>query len=1091
MIPAVMAQSSISGDIAGTIMDPSGAVVPAAKVDLKSLDTGATQSVTTNQNGAYRFSLLKPGRYSVAVTLSGFQSAERVTDVLVGQVSTVDFALAVGTSTQTVEVTETATLLNPEASNNTGFTPTEVALLPSAGGDITNIAFTAPGVVVNVNNSYGNFTANGLPATSNLFTINGENYMDPYFNTNNSGASNLSLGQNSLQEATIITNPYNAAYGTFSGAQVIYTTTSGTNEFHGNAVYYWNGRYLNANNWFNNSFGDPRPFANANQWATKLGGPIKKNRTWFFVDNEGMRFVLPNVDSVTIPTQSFANAVLTNIKAKQPAELPLYQQMFSLWQGAPGAAGAQPIANSCPGLSLPGFSSTACAARYNATPSALASEWILGFRIDQKISDKDTAFYRYQIDHGLQPTTLDPINPAFNVLSNQPQWDNQFQETHIFGPRATNQFIAAFSHYVAQFSQNEQLALQTLPYTVIDSGTVPFTQLNHTNAFPQGRNITQYQFVDDFTFIRGSHDLKMGANFRRYDVSDHNFFYVNPAVYFGYTGNGLQQFANGLAYQYRQTLALASDVPVALWGLGAYFNDDWHVTSRLKITVGLRIERNSNPVCQFNCFANFKGAFSTLASTTSSNPGSVPYSSDIAYGQHQVFPGVDAINWSPRVGFSWATRDSKTVISGGYGIFYDPLAAGLVDDILANPPVAVPIRVRPAAGVLPFDPGPNGGPAIWGASAHAFNITQTFSQISAQLKALGAVFAAPTITSIVGTVHAPMVQEWNFQVQRQLTGSTALIVNYVGNHSSRLPYGNPWPNAYDAFGLYPGVAGVPVNAPVPNYGSVTQYQSGAIANYDGMNVSFVKRMSRGLVAQFNYTWSHALDEVSNGGVFAFNSDSLLGQINPGNLRANNYGNADYDVRHNFNANFVYAPSFHAGNAVVNQLINGWQWSGKVFWRSGLPFSVLDGNTALGNYTGTLLGTYSGVSGPLQTSCGAGAAVTPCINAASFIDASAASFNNFTGLSSQTRNQLRGPGFFDIDTSLYRNFKIHEHIAFAVGMQAFNVLNHPNFNLPDNTLGDPTFGNILSMATSPTSAYGNFLGFDSSPRVVQLSGKFTF
>jgi hypothetical protein len=250
-------------------------------------------------------------------------------------------------------------------------------------------------------------------------------------------------------------------------------------------------------------------------------------------------------------------------------------------------------------------------------------------------------------------------------------------------------------------------------------------------------------------------------------------------------------------------------------------------------------------------------------------------------------------------------------------------------------------------------------------------------------------------------------------------------------------------------------------------------------------------MSHGLVAQFNYTWSHALDEISNGGVFAFNSDSLLGQINPGSLRANNYGNADYDVRHNFNANFVYTPSFHAGNAVVNQLINGWQWSGKVFWRSGLPFSVLDGNTALGNYTGTLLGTYSGAGGPMQTSCGAGAAVTPCINAASFVDASADSFSAFSKYSTQTRNQFRGPGFFDIDTSLYRNFKIREHVAFAVGLQAFNVLNHPNFNLPDNTLGDPTFGNILSMATSPTSAYGNFLGFDSSPRVVQLSGKFTF
>ena len=1082
----------ISGDIAGTVTDPSGAVVPSAKVALKSVDTGATQNSTTNQNGNYRFSLLKPGRFSVSVTQSGFQAAERVVDVLVGQLANVDFALVVGTATQTVEVTEAAALLNTEASNSTGFTPREVELLPSGGGDITNIAFTAPGVVVSVNNSYGNFTANGLPATSNLFTVNGENYMDPYFNINNSGATNLSLGQNELQEATIITNPYGAQYGTFSGAQVIYTTQPGTNEFHGNAVYYWNGRYLNANDWFNNFYGDPRPFSNANQWASRLGGPIIRNKTFFFVDTEGLRFVLPNVDSVTIPTPAFSNAVLTNIAAKQPNELATYKQMLNLWLNAPGAASAQPIANSaaCKGLTLPGFNAAtqACAAKFQSTPSALATEWILGFRIDQKISDKDNAFYRYRIDHGTQPTTIDAINPAFNALSSQPQYDNQFQETHIFGPRSTNQFSAALSHYVAQFQQGPQ-ALATFPYTVIDSGEVPFTQLNHTNAFPQGRNITQYQFTDDFTIIRGAHDVKIGANFRRYDVSDHNFFYNSPAAYFGFVTGGLQKFVNGLGYQYRQALNLASDVPVALWGLGVYINDDWRVSSHLKITMGMRIERNSNPVCQFNCFANFTGAFSKLASTTASNPSNVPYSSDIAFGQHQAFPDVDALNWSPRVGFSWGTKDSKTVISGGYGLFYDPLVAGMVDNLLSNPPVSVAIRVRPSAGVLPFDPA--GGALTWQQSANAFNINQTFTQLSAALAKLGSVFAAPSFNSIVGTIHAPMVQEWNFQVQRQLTNSTAVIVNYVGNHTGRLPYGNPWPNAYDAFGLYPGVPGVPAKIPVPNYGSVTQYQSGAIANYDGLNASFVAHFSRTLMAQFNYTWSHALDEISNGGVFAFNGDSLLGQINPLNLRANNYGNADYDIRHNFNANFVYTPTVHLGNKVLNQVVNGWQWSGKIFWRAGLPFSVLDNNTALGNFTGSLFATYSGKGGPAQTSCGAGAAVTPCLNAAAFVDGSDPNFNNYTGLSSQTRNQFRGPHYFDMDMSLYRNFTIRERLKFAVGMQAFNVFNHPNFGMPDNGMGDATFGQISGMATTPTSPYGNFLGFDSSPRVAQLTGKITF
>jgi hypothetical protein len=1088
-----VAQSTTAGDIAGVVTDPSGAVVPKAKVTVKSLENGSTQSTTTNESGYYRVSLLKPGRYSVSAGLTGFQTSERQVDVGVGAVVTADIALTVGQATQTVEVTETAALMNPEASSNTSFSPREVQNLPSAGGDITNIAFTAPGVVVNSTGGYGNFTVNGMPATSNLFTVNGENDMDPYFNINNSGATNLTLGQNDLQEATVITNAYSGQYGTLAGAQVNYVTRSGSNQFHGNAQYWWNGRYMNANDWFNNFYGTPRPFANANQWASGIGGPIRKNKTFFFFNTEGLHFVLPNVDVVTIPSAAFAGAVLANVTAKHPAEASAYQKMFSLYANAPGASNAVPLANSsaCSSLSLPGFnpSTQNCADRYEATPTALAKEWIISGRVDHQIGANDNAYYRYRLDHGLQPTTLDPINSAFDALSNQPAWDNQFKETHIFGPRSTNEFLAAVSHYVAQFSQNEQLATSTFPYQITTSGTVPFNSFNALGSFPQGRNITQYQFVDDFTIIRGKHDLKFGVNFRRYDVSDHNFFFNNPAVYFGYTTNGLQNYADGLAYQYRKSLNTASDVPVALWGMGIYANDDWHIKSNLKITLGLRLERNSNPVCQFSCFANFNTAFSNLPSVTSSNPSSVPYSSDIAINQKQAFQGVDPVDISPRLGFSWSPmKDNKTVISGGAGIFYDSPAAGLVDDLLANPPAAVAIRVRPAAGVLGFDPA--GGAATWQASANAFSITKTYTQISQQLAALGSVFAAPAFTTIAGTVHAPISYQWNFQIQRQLSHTVVLTANYVGHHDLRILYTNNWPNAFDQYQIFPGVPGVPAVAKVPNYGQVTTVQNGAIANYDGLNLTVRKQFSHGVVAHFNYTWSHALDEVSNGGLFTY-GDSLLGQINPTSLRANNYGNADYDIRHNFSADWVYTPSVHLGNKVLNEVVGGWQWAGKAFWRSGLPFSIIDGNWngGLGNGGGTILATYTG--GQVQTSCGAAAAVTPCLNAGAFLNSGDPNFNNFTAWSNQNRNQFRGPGYFDMDMSLFRTFKIREGMSLAVGLQAFNVFNHPNFANPDNNLGDSTFGNVQSMAGTPTSAYGSFLGFDSSPRVAQLTGKFVF
>ena len=256
------AQSLQTGDLQGTISDPSGAVIPGAKVTLKSLDTGAVQTTTANNSGDYRFTLLKPGRYSVAATQTGFQTVERPVEVTVGQSATVPLTLQVGQATQTIEVNEEAPLVSTSPSQNTNFTYTQVQLLPAGGGDITTIAFTAPGAVMNNTGGYGNFTVNGLPATSNLFTINGENDMDPYFNINNSGATNLTIGQNELQEVTITANAYSGQFGQLSGAQVSYVTKSGSNDFHGNAQYWWNGRFMNANDWFNNSsiYGyTPRP----------------------------------------------------------------------------------------------------------------------------------------------------------------------------------------------------------------------------------------------------------------------------------------------------------------------------------------------------------------------------------------------------------------------------------------------------------------------------------------------------------------------------------------------------------------------------------------------------------------------------------------------------------------------------------------------------------------------------------------------------------------------------------------------------------------------------------------------------------------
>jgi len=255
------AQSLTTGGVSGIVTDPSGAVVPAATVKLTNTNTNISQTAPTNNDGAYRFAFVAPGAYKIAVSAKGFQTQERpALIVIAGQPLTVSVQLNVATTSQTVDVVEGIALVQTEnADTSTAYSSTMIQEMPNAGMDITAIAQTAPGVVMNTQSGYGNFVADGMPAISNLFTINGQNYNDPFLGINNSGASNLSLGANDISEATVLTNAYSAQYGQYAGTQISYVTKSGSNQFHGNAIYNWNGRVMNADQFFNNSVGSPRP----------------------------------------------------------------------------------------------------------------------------------------------------------------------------------------------------------------------------------------------------------------------------------------------------------------------------------------------------------------------------------------------------------------------------------------------------------------------------------------------------------------------------------------------------------------------------------------------------------------------------------------------------------------------------------------------------------------------------------------------------------------------------------------------------------------------------------------------------------------
>ncbi len=1104
-------QSLTSGSVAGTITDPTGAAVPGAAVTLKNRDTGSVQTTTTNGTGAYRFDLLNPGNYSISTTSQGFNSGEKQVAVAVGQASTVNIQLQVATASQTVEVTAQGNVVQTENGNvSTNIAPETIENMPNPGNDLTYFVQTAPGATMNTQAGYGNSSVYGISATSNLFTVDGMNENDPFLNLSNSGATNLLLGANDVREATVVNNGYTGEYGELAGANVNYVTKSGSNKFHGNAEYFWNGRVLNANDWFNNHTSPvtARPFDNANQWAASIGGPIRKNKTFFFMDTEGLRLLIPTVGPVNVPSLQFEGATLANLATNgNAAEIPFYNQVFKIYNGASGygrAANVLPAGGCDGGITLAG--GAPCALQFQASLDNLTDEWLLTTRIDQNIGNDDRAFLHFRTDHGLQATFTDPLTPVLNSQSTQPQYEGQFQETHTFGSRGINQLIAAGSWYSAVFSTPNLPASQALvPYQLTFAGGEFATPGGPDySTWPQGRNVTQYQISDDYSWQLGNHTLKFGGNFRRNDITDYTPGGFDATVPFAEFGN-LSSFYNGTVDFYQQAYASRPTQPLAIYSLGFYAQDEWAVKPRLKITLALRAEHNSNPVCQTDCFARLSNSFFDV-----SHDPTQPYNQAIVTGLHQALPNYENISWEPRFGFAWQPLGSgNTVVRGGVGIFSDIFPGTIATNFDTNSPLK---NTFVTSGAL-LAPGLAGSSQTATSASNAAFLSGFNSGLNiAQIEAGAPLFSPPTFFNAANNIRYPTYQEWNLEVQQPLGSRMSFSINYVGNHGSDLALVNPSMNAYcnaapvtyDPASTFPclgpaatsalGVssfAGLPTSPLDPRFSTVNEASNAGVSNYNGVTFEFTRHMTKSLQVQASYTWSHALDDISNGGFLPFNFDtntSILTPQDPYDLRAYNYGNADYDVRHQFNASYVYeTPHLHGLWGDVFD----WTVSGTFFARTGLPFTAFDGNSSAllssYNYSSTLFSDSTVGS----ISCSSSAATTPCMTAAEF--PSAVGPGGIATFGNERRNQIYGPRFFDTDLALMKSFNIPhwESAKFEFGAQAFNVLNHPNFDQPEGDISNPQFGSILRTVGPPTSIFGSFLGGDASPRALQIKAKLEF
>jgi outer membrane receptor protein involved in Fe transport len=1114
----VGAQTITTGELAGTVTDPSGAVVSNATVQLKSLDEGSVTNAKTNGNGYYTFSYLKPGSYSVTATASGFQTTEKNVTVALGASASANFQLRLGSSTTTVEVSGTSAAVETEDANLTAnFGARQVELLPNPGNDLSAVALTSPGVVMNTSGGAtfggGNFEVNGLPATSNLFTLDGSNDNDPYFNINNSGATNLSLGLNDIEESTVVSNGYSGSYGGLAGANVNYVTKSGTNRFHGNAIYWWNGDILNANNYFRNQANalagrdvNPRPFVNANQFAGSVGGPIKKDKAFFFFDVEGLQLAIPSPQTLSVPTPAFQSAVLAQLPTLGlSASVPYYQTAFGLYNRVSQAGAKQLGGGGCSDVTtvngIAFGAANPCAVQVQAALQAHTHDTLYVGKVDFNLTNNDKLFVRVEKEHGLQASYTDGISPAFNQISDQPQWQSQVGETHTFGSDKVNDFKASLIWYSAIFGpQNEKAAITALPGFNGGSETLALNDgslaaLNPDNFFfPQGRNITQYQFVDDFSWVHGRNNFKLGINFRRDDVTDKNFVFITPLV-LALSLNGFATGGTG-GSAILQNFPSTTNNPIALYQLGFYGSDDVKVTSNLKLTLSLRFDHLSNPVCQTRCFQRLvPGAFGN---------SSAPLNSAILANQKQAFPSVTAIVAQPKIGFAWSPGGSqKTVLRGGIGMFGDALPTGAIDNFTQNAPRDPSFTI---GGPFFLSPNQTTGPGC-------VSNCNVYQQALAADANFNANFATGGPITGVGfynstAVKVPVYYKWSFELQRAVGWKTILSVSYVGNHGSHEEISNGALNAFCCSAGFPGgattFANFPTAPPDTRFGVVQQAENVANSNYHGLTATANHSFSGGFQFQASYTWSHALDEISNNSLspFGLNTGGQYADIiypqNPANIRQFNYANADYDIRHNFTMNYVWSDAFrHLTSRGPNALVKGWTFSGTIFAHSGLPFTVyssaitgfLANNDNFGPGTQYIFANQT--AGP--ASCGSSAATVtatgagnPCMTLAQFPDPT-------TTYGDQRRNQNRGPGYFDTDFAVEKGFGIPkwESAQFSLGARFFNLFNHPNFYFPIMNNTSSAFGTITQTVSTPTSIYGSGLGADASPRVIQLQAKITF
>ena len=1113
--------------------------MPGAAVTVTNKETGLKRTAKTDESGRFNFPQLKPGTYSVKVEAQGFEPQENdsVTSGL-GQKQTVKFTTKVAHAMESIEVSSEAAILNPEDAN-TSTTLNAPALqdLPNPGGDLTYPLQFAPGALINTagsgndfvggTNGYGNVEFNGLPALSNGYIVDGLETNDPLTNLNSGLSTNLVLGLNSISEVTVNTLSYAVDQGRYGASQVNYVTKSGTNQFHGNLYELWSGSKFSAADYFTNATpGNHKPRSTVNHFGGSVGGPIVHDRLFFFFDSEWVRIALPIVTAATVPTATFQSYVLQQLPVggidsitgsvyqPSPQSVSFYQKMFSLY----GNTNGTPLAVlGCPfdvrGVAPPiANDGNGCANRQSVSHSSDDHEQVQTARIDYNLNERNTSWFRFQADTGLQAAYTDPINPLFDALSPQPLYSFAAGYTHVFSQNLVNFFNPAFSWYESLFGPADfQKTVPAFPVVLQGSGAnAPFTTLGGLdNTWVQGRRASRFFINDNLAWSHGAHELRFGTNIRILRLNDYDFGEGSvPTV----TYATLPQFIYGVATTATQTFPTSANEPFNFLNLDLYAQDTWKLSKKLTWTFGIRDTFNSNPLNPHEEIARLHGSFDSV-----SHDANQPLNAAIQTGLGNVFSSTPLAIFQPRTAIAWQF-EPKSVLRAGFGLFSDILPGTIADVVGVNPPYVKTFQ----GGLLGTVGGTMIAPGVPDSAVDAtVAANQTFSsgfpqgQVScASAQANPATCLRPVnITTVPsGKLHAPYFMEWSLGLEHQFGSTASIHAQYVGTRAVNQPY-QTQVNGYQTvcegcFG--PFLYEQPTD---PRFGAVTQLSTGANSHYDGLQLSAMKRMGHGLMGQINYTWSRCMDTVSNGGFLQFSAGGILSPL-PGDL-ARDYGPCDYDIRHNLNAQYVYQLPIKVRNRPLGYALNGWQVSGTVFWHSGIPFSVLstpysaNGNGILNGSGPQFASVVPGV--PLYehkpipgvTQPGTVQWLNPDAFVSTVDPSTGACFGGDSPKNCQFgdlgRNALRGPNFAWSDFYLTKWFPLTERVKMRFDVQFFNVFNHPNFGFPSMVLagipGKPStqtgFGALTYTTSPPTGLLGVGLGGDSTPRMIAFQARVEF